>query len=122
MSISNLQSIQWETLFSLIQTLAILGGAVWTYRLFKIHRSDIPKANVSHHIFHTPITKTQALLRVAVRLENTGQVAFHTSFMSVWVQQVKPLPQGEMPTTDESTMFLWPVLGEQCAHNPNVAN
>lgn len=71
---------------------AIAVGGIWTYLLFVRQRLKYPAAVLSHDMSHWNVTDDKVLLRLVLKVENTGKVLLSPSELEAWVQQVMPCP------------------------------
>lgn len=78
---------------SSITALAIIIGGIWTYVLFIQKRQRYPRLNVSHQVISWPVGQKN-LIRLQVRIENLGDVLFRLSSGHVWIQLMRPWPNG----------------------------
>lgn len=74
-----------------VATVLALGvGGWWTYSRFFKNRSGKPKAALSHSVEDRRLTNNDLLVRVVLRLENTGSVLLPVERMRCEVSQVDP--------------------------------
>lgn len=117
-----IDAMGWSSILqSLATTIAIFIAGFWTYRLFIQRRQRYPRAKITHLLlFRIPIGGEKVVLRVTVRIENSGEVLLKLASGRVWVQQVQPLPPhflkevdrtNDLITTEENE-YEWPLLSE----------
>lgn len=74
-----------------VATVVALGvGGWWTYSRFFKNRSGKPKAALSHSVEDRRLTDNDLLVRVVIRLENTGSVLLPVERLRCEVSQVDP--------------------------------
>ncbi|OPY69254.1 MAG: hypothetical protein A4E63_01857 [Syntrophorhabdus sp. PtaU1.Bin050] len=104
---------------TIVTTIAILVGGLWSYFLFVKKRQRFPRASISHQIFHKPILDGKIFLNVKTIINNTGDVLLCLESGIVRVQRIlpvspemadsfknisDPVPQGEKEVD-------WPLIG-----------
>ena len=76
-------------------TVGALGfGGWWTYSRFFKNRTGRPKAVVTHAAEDRVLTANDVLVRVVVKIENTGSVLLPVEHLRCEISQVDP-PEGE---------------------------
>ena len=78
---------------SVATVIAIVVGGVWTYVLFVENRERFPKAAVDHDVSRVQLDGDRALLRLVVRIENSGKGLLRLTEGEVRVQQILPLSE-----------------------------
>jgi len=110
-----------ESLKSLFTVVAIVVGAIWTYRAFVRKRHKYPRAKLGQSISSWRFPDEKTLLRVCVRIENVGEVLLKLPAGEIWVQQMLPCPQevkekitgGGDPVLRGEAQIQWPLVGER---------
>lgn len=69
---------------------ALTIGGWWTYSRFFKNRSGKPKADISHSVEDRRLTGNDLLVRVVIRLQNTGSVLLPIERLRCEVSQVDP--------------------------------
>ncbi len=107
----------------LATTLALLIGAYWTWRLYRLNRQSYPRAQLSHRIMQRPISDKKVLLRVDLVIENQGNVLLPLRCVETWVQQIQPwtddflerVQKGD-PVEEDETEVKWTLIAERKKH------
>jgi hypothetical protein len=76
---------------TLIEVIAIIVGALWTYVLFVKTRQRYPAANLSHQVVHKKLDANKVLLRVIVTIQNVGKILIKLEHIQTTVYTVLPL-------------------------------
>jgi hypothetical protein len=71
--------------------IAIGVGGWWTYSRFFKNRTGKPKATMTHSVEDRRLTSDDLLVRVVIRLENTGSVLLPVERLRCEISQVNPL-------------------------------
>ncbi len=94
----SLPSVDWntaktiaETMEATITSLALVVGAIWTYRRFIRQREPYPRASVSHTVQQVFVGTNRRLLHIEATLTNSGQTLIRLERFRTWLQQVQPL-------------------------------
>lgn len=76
-------------------TVGALGiGGWWTYSRFFKNRTGKPKADITHSAEDRALTTDDVLVRVVVKIENTGSILLPVEHLRCEISQVDP-PAGE---------------------------
>jgi len=110
-----------EAVHSLASIIALGVGGVWAYNAFIRKRETYPRANVSHRIMHRSICSEKTLLRVAVYIENPGDVLLSLAHgmiriqeMSPWLTSLKQISVSPIGyAADGDTEIAWPRICER---------
>jgi hypothetical protein len=70
--------------------IAIAVGGWWTYSRFFKNRTGKPKAAMSHSVQDRRVTDDDLLVRIVIRLENTGSVLLPVEHLRCEISQVNP--------------------------------
>lgn len=115
-----------QTAHSLIGIMAIMIGAWWTYDNFIKERRLFPHGNIENTITSIPLTPDINLLRVALKVTNTGTSRMVIVKTDVRIQQILPILPCAKPQTPcvkeqinnamkkplrQEDRFTWPVIG-----------
>lgn len=102
-----------EAASNVVQILAIIIGAIWTYMLFVRHREKWPRATLEHLIQHWSLDDRRRVLRVVEKITNTGGVLLRVSTRKTWVQQIHPMLPEPLQALEAGTSqeAPWPTLG-----------
>jgi hypothetical protein len=106
---------------SIFKVLAIAVGGYWAYRTFHRRRERYPKAKVTHTLSHWATSENQRLLRVALNINNDGEVLLKASSGFTWIQQMKPWPAELLKSAQPNggsaeyneTQIRWPLIAEK---------
>lgn len=90
-------NIQTSILFiqaaeSIATILALIIGAIWTYKLFIQNRQKYPRANLHQEITHFKLPDNKFLIHVSLIIENIGNVLIQVQSIEVRLLQVFPFP------------------------------
>jgi hypothetical protein len=96
------------TLQSVATIAALLVGAWWVLR----RRRTYPRANFTHVVTHVFLNSDVRLLRIAVGIENIGDVLLRLEKSFVGVQQVVPVPDEIRPALDARTALVGSTTSE----------
>jgi len=104
-----------------VEIIAIGVGGTWTYLLFIKGRGRYPRASFTHKISRRPMGNGQVLLRLRVRIDNTGPVVMNFRSAIFRIQQVLPLTdeigqelseRGDL-VKDARLEVNWPLVAER---------
>jgi hypothetical protein len=88
---------QGSTVAANAATVAALGiGGWWTYSRFFKNRTGKPRAAISHSVEDRRITDGDLLVRVVLKLENTGAVLLPVEHLRCEIAQVDPPADGAL--------------------------
>jgi hypothetical protein len=76
----------------IITTLAILGSAYWTYRTFIVERKAFPRAIIEQKTSHLLLSDDVNLIRVNMKIKNTGNTVLESNRATLKIEQILPLP------------------------------
>lgn len=110
-----------DIISNIIETIAIIVGGTWTYILFIKNREKYPKADIIQNVTHVRLDKSHILIRVDLKLVNTGKVLLSGLDTENRIQQILPLPRtvkkaverGKDPVEKGESEVLWPMIGER---------
>lgn len=117
-----------NTAQSFVSILAIFVGAWWTYDNFIKERRHFPHAYIEHNISHIPLTPDINLLRMSLKVTNSGASRMQIVKSTMRIQQILPmLPCDELTPpcvkeqidiaiqeiTRQADRFAWPMIGER---------
>jgi hypothetical protein len=110
-----------EVLQAIATVIALMLGGAWSYMLFVKKRQKFPRANITHKIFHKPISTDKVLLNVTAEISNTGDVLLSLLSGTTRVQQVLPLSpeilktinEGKNPIPEKEREVKWPLIDEK---------
>jgi hypothetical protein len=100
------------------QVVAIVVGAIWTYRRFIKQREDFPRATLEQITTHRELSSEHTYLRVAVKIDNVSAVLLQTDKVRTYVYQVRPVTNELAELLAEGRLVL---EGEREASWPCVA-
>ncbi len=108
-----------ETIESLVTTLALIVGGIWTYILFVKHRQKFPKANLTTEVFQVSISDKKTLVHVIVTISNIGEVLLKLNNWEIRLLQILPLWEpllSKIKSEDDlvkegETEIEWPLIG-----------
>jgi len=116
---------QWALVFELaenaIMALAIVVGGIWTYLLFIKHRERYPRATIEHIVQHRCLTDSHTLLRIEMRVSNTGKVLMPLAQGFVRAHTILPCDNQTLESLvcrkDETECYnppegVWPLIGQ----------
>jgi hypothetical protein len=81
-----LQAIQ-----SLVTTIAIVVGGIWTYNLFILQRQGYPRLKIEHSVREIPLSENRLLLVVDIGHSNLGTVRVSLPAGQVKLYELRPL-------------------------------
>jgi hypothetical protein len=123
MACGDLETLEsWSGIIQSITTsLGILTAGVWSYLIFVRRRERYPRAKMSHSVLRIALADDRDLVRLAVKIENTGQVLLRLETVNARIQQVVPVPahlseaivRDADPISTAETELPWPVLQER---------
>lgn len=92
MELPSVETLEHASAFGAnVATVIALGvGGWWTYSRFFKNRTGKPKAAISHSAEDRRLTDTDVLVRVVIRLENTGTVLLPIERLRCEISQVDP--------------------------------
>ena len=61
-----------ESVQAVVTVVAIIVGAIWTYRVFIVQREGHAHLSIEEKVSHVPLTDRLNLVQVVLKLENTG--------------------------------------------------
>ena len=117
MNIADFKSLV-EALESIAKLIALAAAGWWTFVLFVQKREKYPRARTTHSLVLLDKIDGYRLLRLAVKIENLGNVLIELRSGSVSIQAVRPLPdawkaailRGEVLPRVDGREFQWPDL------------
>jgi hypothetical protein len=92
--INNTKDI-FEIIQSVITTLAIIVGGIWSYMLFVSRRQKFPRAKIEHHIDYRSVGSTKMILSIDVMITNSSEVLLSLLSWEIKAKQVLP-PRGQL--------------------------
>jgi len=106
---------------SIVTTIAIIVGGIWTWILFVKKRHGYPRARLEHRILKKPLPDGKTLLNVQLIISNIGDVLLSIVSTSTRVQQMLPIimdikkciDEGKDPVSEGNTECEWPLLSER---------
>jgi hypothetical protein len=105
----------FEAIGSVVTALGIVVAGVWTYLVFVRRRDRFPRATVSHIAHHWKVPENKRLIRVALRIGNTGDKLMCVEKGRTWIQQMKPWPADELREfrlNRKTKEVEWPIIAE----------
>jgi hypothetical protein len=80
-----------ETVSSIVTTLAVIIGGYWTYALAIRGRDFEPHANIAHYVSNISLPNNVNLLRLKVRIANTGKSVLTSIDSNIEITRILPL-------------------------------
>jgi hypothetical protein len=109
--------VDWPATFqatsNIAQVIALIVGAVWTYRLFVRQRSNIVRVNIEHVVRGFLLQNDQRLIRVVMEIHNLGTVLLQPTKGSLSIYAVSPSTKGLIHKVYESSETAdknWPEI------------
>src|SRR5947209_10181427 len=98
----------WKNVAQILQGSAAFGAAAvgawwWIHR-----RMWLPRANIKHSVSHHELSASRTLVRIAVTIENCGDVRIYPESLHVRISQVRPLHSSLANTP------IWREGGKEC--------
>jgi hypothetical protein len=115
----------WNTWVEIVQgvvtILAIPIGGYWAYSRFVKRRQGWPSASTEHAVQVEQLSSSEKLVRLCVRIRNSGHVLLKCSKVTVWIQQVAPCSPENLEwirgclasSADGGTEAPWPMMMEE---------
>jgi len=90
MSLANTKTTA-EIIQSIVATLGICIGGLWTYKLFVEDRLAYPHAKLEVSVAPIALTDEVEFLQVILKVQNSGQTLMHISRATLRIQQILPI-------------------------------
>jgi flagellar biogenesis protein FliO len=112
-----------QALQASVAVLAMVIGAIWTYKIFVQHRQKYPRANVTLRVDSWCVGAERRLIHTSVCVANVGETLVELASGLVRLQQVLPMDaeiagriaRDTDPVSEGECEVLWPQLRErQC--------
>jgi hypothetical protein len=95
---TNLSGLQWlgvgKDAFLIVQSIVtsigIVFGGVWTYRLFVKRREKFPRAKLEYQVQVFDYSADERHIRVGLTIKNESQVLLKIEKGHTWIQQIEP--------------------------------
>ena len=80
-----------EATKSLVTTIAILTGGLWTYNLFIKKRQGFPKIKLTHNMFCLSLNRDKCLIHIEITIVNKGNILAILNKAEIGIYQILPL-------------------------------
>ncbi len=80
-----------ETVQTVVTTIGIIIGGLWTYNIFIKERHNYPHANLQLEVSHVGLSSQINLLRITTVVTNSGTSKLDLKEATIRIQQIKPV-------------------------------